>query len=767
MPERPGLRSLLGILGRRRPKTRGLIRISGIRADVTIGRDRWGIPHIDAQTDADAWFGLGFCHGQDRAFQLELLVRAGRGTLSELVGSSTVPIDRLSRTLGFRRLATAQRPMLDADIVSALGGYVAGVNAAATVTPRPHELVLLRAQRSSWEVEDVLAFLALQSLALNGNWDAELARLRILLDDGPDALRSVDPTYGPWLPVVAPVGTAIGPGIDRLAVDLAQLRGLVGGGGGSNAWAISGARTASGVPLLANDPHLAPGIPCPWYLAHVGTPDWAVAGASFVGGPSFPTGHNGHVAWGITAGCTDSSDLFWEEVDDATRTVRGPDGPEPLVRISETIAIRGAPTLTEDVLVTPRGPIVTRVLDNVDMALSLAATWLRPGPVRGLLDVQRAHDFPSFREAFAAWPGPALNVAYADREGHVGWQLTGSLPVRGAGHGTLPAPAWGLGWEPEAVPFAAMPFVIDPPTGFVATANNAPRADALDAPFLGVDWLDGYRAARILEVLAGRSDWDVEACAVLQLDVTSVPWREIRETLLSATPTDADGKKALELLRGWDGIVDAGSAGASVFELTVAGVASAIARSTAPRSWRWALGAGFGGSLPRTSFGARAMSHLVGAMRADDGTADIAAALSAAVATLRSRFGDDPAAWAWGRIRPLRLMHPLGIRAPLDRLNIGPVPHGGDSNTVAQAGVSPLDPLRNPAAIPNHRTVIDLGDLDRSRYVLAGGQSGNPLSPHYADLFALWRRGEAVPIAWSSEAVAAATVDSLRLRPDA
>ena len=296
MPASTGLRALLRTLGRRRPRTRGTLRIEGLSAPVIVSRDRWAIPHVEARTELDAWFGLGFCHGQDRGFQLELLARAGRGTVAELVGAAGLPIDRLSRTLGFQRLAVAQRPLLAADVDATIGAYVAGINAAATVTPRPHELVALRAQRSTWNVEDVLAFLGLQSLALGGNWDTELARLRILMADGPDALRSVDPHYGDWLPVVTPVGASIGAMPDRLGGDLGLLADIVGGTGGSNAWAVAGARTATGKPMLANDPHLAPAIPAPWYLAHLRTPDWQVAGASFVGGPAFPSGHNGHAA---------------------------------------------------------------------------------------------------------------------------------------------------------------------------------------------------------------------------------------------------------------------------------------------------------------------------------------------------------------------------------------------------------------------------------------------------------------------------------------
>jgi penicillin amidase len=766
MPRRPGTRSLLALLGRRLPPTRGTIRVDGLAGAVTIGRDRWGIPQLEAGTDADAWFGLGFCHGQDRAFQLELLARAGRGTLAELLGATAVPVDRLSRTLGFHRVASDQRGRLESDVLASIEAYVAGINASSSTARRPHELVLLGARRSEWRVEDVLAFMGLQSLVLAGNWDSELARLAILLSDGADALRAVDETYAGWLPVVDPPGSNAGPALDRLATDLAALRSLVGEGGGSNAWALAPSRTVTGGPILANDPHLAAEVPAPWYLVHIRTPDWEVAGASFVGGPVVPSGHNGRIAWGITAGCTDSADLFWEEISSAG-TVRGPGGDEPVTRIREEIAVRGGDAVVEEVVVTARGPLVTPTLTGLGMALSLHATWLEPAPVRGLLDVVRATDFATFRNAFRAWPGPSLNVVYADVEGHIGWQLTGTLPRRRAGNGTLPRPAWEPGWEDAHLSFDAMPFLVDPETGFVVSANNAPRTDSADGPMLGADWLDGYRATAIGERLSERGDWDIACTAELQCDVTSVPWREIRDLVLDVEPSGADESLALALLRTWDGRVEASSSAASVFEIVLAELSAATTRQAAPRSWRWAMGAGFGDVITRTSFSARTVGRLVMRLRAGGDDRDaIRDALRAAIRTLTRRHGPDPARWRWGDVRPLRLAHVLGAVRPLDRVfNASPIGIGGDTNTVAQAGVRPLDPLAGHGAIANHRTIIDLADPDRSRYVLAGGQSGNPLSPHYVDQLEIWARGDGIPIPWSPAAVAAAVVDRLILRP--
>lgn len=779
MPRMPRLswpRHLLRLTGRRLPRMNGWLRVEGISAQITIARDRWGIPHVEATTDADAWFGLGFCHGQDRAFQLELLLRAGRGTVSALVGPAGLPIDRLSRRLGFAHLAHRQRDVIDYDVRQTLGAYVRGVNAALQIGPRPHELVLLRGgQPTPWAIEDVLAFQGLQSMALAGNWDIELARLRILVEDGSDALLRVDPLSGPEVPVDPAMGQAAGRSLELLAEDLSLLREFVAGAGGSNAWAIAGERTASNAPLLANDPHLAPSLPAPWYLAHLSTPAWKIAGASFVGGPAFPSGHNGQAAWGITAACTYGADLFIEQVGPDGRSVRRGDDWVPCEMRREVIEVRGAGPAVEAVIVTPHGPIISPLLDGVDHVLSLRAAWLDPQPVRGLLHAPHAHSFEELRRSFAAWPGPGLNVVGADAAGHIGWQLVGQLPQRRRGHGLLPLPGWDQanGWAEGMMPFDAMPFELDPAGGLIVSANDAPRVAARDGGFLGADWIDGYRAARIHERLAERDDWNVAACLHLQADVASAPWRELRETILALPADRARAARALHLLGAWDGRVTADSSAAAIFELFLSDMACRVARAAASRAWSFALGAGFGAAVPRTLLVARWTSRLVRRLREQpDGhfrngwPAEMADALAAVVERLEREHGTDPGRWAWGTLRRLTLVHALGARPPLDRLlNVGPVPVGGDANTVAQAGANPLSPLDNPGAIANHRTVIDLGDPERSRYVLAGGQSGNPLSPHYADLFELWRRGEAVPIPWSREAVAAATVATLRLVP--
>ncbi|MDY3561158.1 penicillin acylase family protein [Gemmata sp. JC673] len=778
-------------LGRRLPQTAGELRVTGVAAPVTIRRDRWGVPHIDAASDADAYFALGFCQGQDRAGQLEVLWRLARGALAEWVGAVALPADRMSRHIGFRRAAETQLPVLSAEARGAFEAFAAGVCAGTTtgLPQKPHEFAIVGGAPSAWDAADVLAVLKLQSFLLPSNWDVELARLRVLLADGPDAVRELDPVS--VLPVVDPVMGAPGEAglLDRLAADLAALQAYLPRGGGSNNWCISGTRTESGKPILASDPHLAPTTPPPWYLAHVRTPAWEVAGAGLAGAPGFPIGHNGFAAWGVTAGLADNSDLFIETLSSDGRSVRQPDGTfVPCEVVREVVRVRGAADVVEEVLVTPRGPLLTTVLPDTKLAVSLSAVWLRPRPVEGFLTSPTARSFEEFRKPFAHWPALPLNVLYADANGTIGWQLVGEVPERAGSAGLLPRPADAAGsaWT-GTVPFDAMPFQENPPCGFLATANDPPnewaQAAFLPNPSsgqrgvgeeLGHDFVDPYRARRIRELLAARdSGWTLAGASAIQLDVQSLPWREAREVVLALAPTDPDARDALALLHEWNGRVETDSSAAAVFELFVAEMCVRVARAKAPKSWATAVGEGALGVATYNLFSDRRVGHLVHLLRTQpDGwfgawAGEMEQALAGAVRTLRREAGPGPRFWAWGHLRQLLLEHPLfGKHRWLGpAFNRGPFPWGGDSNTVSQAGARPAEPTAFTHNMANLRTAFDLADLSKSTFVLCGGQSGNPLSPHHADQLALWLQGESFVLPWDQADVIRAAVETLRLVP--
>ncbi len=770
------LRRLFGLaLGRRLPITEGVVAVSGVEGEVTIRRDRHSIPHITAGSDADAWFALGFCQGQDRSFQIETLIRVVRGTTAELVGKDVVDLDRLARRIGFKRAAEVQRHQLSDEEIRWIEAFAAGVNAGRDHGSRSvaHEFTLLQRSPTPFTATDCLGIFLLQAFSLASNWDAELARLAVFQADGPEALQALDPGYPEWHPVTDPPGTPAGKTVAGLAEDIARLRDAL-GGGGSNNWAVAGSRTATGRPIMANDPHLAPVLPAHWYLAHVHAPEWTAAGAVLAGTPGFGSAHNGFVAWGVTAGLVDNTDLFLEQMGPDGRSVRrGEDWVECEVR-HETIEVRRGSPIVEEVIVTPHGPIVGPPMPHTPDAISMAATWLRPSGVSALFELVRAQTARELRDALRDWHGPPLNVVFADARGSIGWKLAGEAPRRSRGIGALPAAAWVPDnlWLDGRVPFENMPEAFDPEAGYLATANNRPNAE--DDPSLGVDWIDGHRLARINELLAPRSDWDIRATLLAQLDTVTPLWDELKDAVLRIEP-QTDSALAHRLLSAWDGDLASESSAGSVFVLWLVEMERRVAFAKAPISADFVVGRGFAPAPlnPNNMFAFSRAGHLVGLLRNrpdgwfTDWDTEIRGSLRVAEQILRSRFGDDPDNWMWGDVRPLTLRHALGDQKPFDRVfNIGPLRWSGDYSTVSQSGAPPLNPLGNPSAIASLRMAVDVGNWDAARFSLPGGQSGNPMSPHYSDQVDPWRTGTGLPMPFSEEAVAKAMRKTLFLVPE-
>lgn len=761
----------------RKPKLSGRIHVRGTLGDVTIHRDAYGIPHIRAARDADVFFGLGFCHGQDRGGQLELALRAVRGTLAEVAGEDGIALDRLSRRIGFKRAARKQWPTLDALVREQHAAYARGVHAGMTdgMTRKPLELTLLGCEPTPWEPEDVQAMSVLLCFALASNWDAELLRLEVLEKDGVDALLAIDAPYPGDLPTTEK-REAARPLTANAALrsDLAALSKLFPISGASNAWALHGSKTKSGRPILASDPHLPPDMPVHWYLAHLASSTFRASGASFVGIPGIAIGHNDFCAWGVTAAHADNTDFFLEEVGPDGLSVRGPDGFEPCHAIDEIIRVKGKPPVRERVLQTARGPIVSPALEGTQRALSLSATWLEPRPYKGLYLAHRTRGRSAFFDLFREASTSSINLVYADVEGHIGWRLGVDVPIRSGSFGTIPQPGWeARAWTGARVPFEEMPHVLDPDEGFVVNANNAPLAPDEGAPIFGWDFLDGYRQKVLTEALASRSDFTLDSVAELQRGTRSVPWEQLRAVILGTPTTEESAALAKALLEEWDGNMDEASIGATIWALTSAKLIERVIRAKAPNTAARAMGCGFHEELPVTTMITRRLSHLVkvlrdqpeGWLREGFPTA-IGAALSHAVQTLRARFGHAPGNWAWGTVRPLRFHHAMGKSVPaLDHyFSPRPVPFAGDASTVLQASTDFLDPLSGPLAVPNLRVVIDVGAWENSRFALIAGQSADPTSPHHFDHFEAWKRG-GLPIAWTEDVAKSTAAHTLVLAP--
>ncbi len=751
-------RLVFGLLfGKRLPRLAGKIMLEGPEYPISIDRDTWGIPYIRSKSVRDGWFGLGFCQGQDRSFQLEIIQRISRGTLSEMIGRPGLSVDRLSRRIGFQRSSSAQLQVLDDETRSYLEAYSEGINRGRSEGSRKkaHEFTLLRCEPSTFTPEDTLGTLKLFAFQMASNWDSELARLRILVNDGEQALRDLDQTYQDWHPISTTLESLQdmkSGSVDRLSEDMDNLLSVIGRSGGSNNWAISGEKTDTGRPILSNDTHLNPSLPCQWYLAKLETPEWQLAGAGIVGLPGFAAGHNGHISWGVTAGLGDNTDLYIEN----SEVLHAESRNSASENYTEQINIKGERPVCEVVKVTERGPIISPSLGFDEFAISIRSTWLKPESFPTLVNLPKARTFSDFQDSWDPWPFSTFNMVYSDTDGNIGWQFVGDMPIRSSGNGTIPGPGVN-NWLEHPIPLRDLPFRFNPDDGMVASANNKPMEEFQNGKFLGNDWVDGYRIKQIVDCLKSKNNWTIDDVMKLQMDRKALPWIELRDFIVNLTLRDPDAILARDFLTGWDGYLTEDSPGATVYQAFLMFMTKAIAENRAPTSYEWAMGKGFHPLNELTFFAPKRVGHLMENLRKrpegwfSDSSWEKEAekALSNTVCMLRTDYGDDSDNWSWGKCRKLTITHPAGSTKLLGMVfNLGPFPWGGDANTISQAASPPFDPFSHITTIATMRMSIDVGQWDDSRFVLPGGQSGNPASTHYADMLKLWRRGDGVPIYW-------------------
>jgi penicillin amidase len=721
--------------------TEGELTVAGLTAPATIRRDRWGVPYVEAASLDDLWFAHGFVTAGERLFQLDLALRSANGRLSEVFGERTFPDDRFARTVGFHRAGRVYLRRWNETDHAMHTRFREGVASwVRTMPAAPIEYQLL--DLSPDLPEDPAAWAAcFASLAwsLSNNWDKELLRAAIADRAGRDAVA-----------VLMPANAG-------------------GNGLGSNNWAVSAARTSTGAPLLANDPHLLALHPGPWLEVHLSAPGYRTRGVALPFCPGVILGATEHHAWGVTNVTGDVQDLYVERLNEAGTASLYAETWEPLTVHREEITVRGEPRpRVVDVRETRHGPILEHRVDGIlhpvyrELAQTYALRWtgaehsLRPSLA---LEVARADSFASFRDAVLHVPCPGQNFVYADVDGAIGYQCTGLHPIRRTGDGTVPVPGWtdDHEWD-DFVPKEELPSVVDPAGGLLATANNRIHSD--DYPYLlSADFHESGRVRRIEELLKERDDHDVASMAEIQTDTVSLAARQTLPLLLGLDPRSEDRGAVLAELAGWDGDMRADSAGAAIFNVWCAEIARRVLEPrlgeelfAAYHAWR-------------ETFQCRVLPRLLHEPQGwldDDLLRD---ALDDALTWLRERLGHDRATWSWGAVHVLVLAHPLAAIPGLEPLFVAVrAPLGGDEQTVAQGGFDGLEGFR-PAVIPSWRVVWDLADLDRSIGVVPAGVSGNPASPNWNDQAALFTAGVAKELPFTSEAVDRGSVASLSLRP--
>ncbi len=761
--------------------------LHGLEQPVEILRDSLGVPHVWAGSLADAVFAQGYLHATDRLWQLEMFRRVAHGRLSELFGEETLDADRFLRALG---LARAGRETAVSEETRALGeAYARGVNAALAGWPGllPPEFVLLRAGFETWELEHSLAVEKIMAWDLSQyGVSMSLAGARAIAGD--EAVLELLPSYPDWGVTILqdrPLARADGgvpgetgvsggggiasspgappdalppavsadviasarmPAAARTALEAASIFRA------SNSWVVGGSRTATGTPLLANDMHLGLDHPNIWYLIGLHAPGLDVVGQSLPGAPGVIAGHTAGVAWGFTNAMVDDSDFFIERVDpaDTTRYLT-PEGSEPFRVREESIRVRGrAEPVRMMVRETRHGPVMTSV-DPVPGGELLSFRWGAHDPSTtfdGILAMNLASSAGELIAALALFTSPYQNVVFADTAGDFGYQLAGAVPLRRSGSPSLlPVPGWtGEHDWTGTLPYERNPRLLNPASGFIATANNRQGLDSLSLVISPDRWEDPYRAQRITELIEARSDHDAESMRAIQLDVRSAFIARYRDRAASAFRR-AGLDSLAAALEAWDGRATVESTEATLFH------AWAEALEAALRARFYAASGGFG-YFPQ---------YMVGrALDAGGAGVDSLAGQAALEAA-------DASGRPWGQVHLLRISHPFQD-VPLigGLLGFGRrgLPRPGDDYTVDAAPFEGNVPLFEVTAGPSQRSVTDLGDLGRGGgFILPGGQSGRPANRHSWDQLERWQRGELWRLPLDRSEVEARTVARLRLLP--
>lgn len=779
------------------PSYSGSVTSDALTAPVQVIRDQNAIPHIFASNDHDAYFALGYVHAQDRLWQMDMQRRIGAGRLSEIIGPATVSLDRQMRTLGLYRHAEAAFDHLSRDVQLALLAYAEGVNTWIEKRRRslPPEYLLLRTRPEPWRPADSLVWGKLMAVQLSGNYRDELLRARISESLGNEGLDDLYPQrFIEQEPVSLPeefdvadfnsldrplnqAETKNGPG--ALPPELARLVQSVASGqtdaasgefSASNAWVVSGDHTDTGAPILANDPHLGLQSPILWYLARIETPQWLMTGATVPGVPFHLVGHNGTAAWGFTTTASDVQDVFIERLDpDDPERYLTPDGSRAFETRQETIQVRGEDPVTIRVRNTRHGPVISDIDQNRDyesvaepenhvLALAFPALIDRDTSAEGLYRLNRAGDWSDFTDAMRYWVSPQQNVVYADTSGTTGLYVPGLLPMRSDSDGRLPVEGWhgGDDWR-GFVPFEELPHVRDPERGWVVNANNRVVDDGYPHD-LGHEYDDPYRARRIenrlSETLGGHTVADSIA---IQSDTVSLAAGSLLENgLLAVTGERSRHAEALSLLRDWSYDMNRDSPEPLIFNAWLREINRALFAD--------ALGSDF-----RDYWQQRAMTiEWILTRRpqwcdpdapAETDDPDVAmsycgplilGALDSALESLSEKHGEAMENWRWGDAHVAPLENQVLSSVPIVRTLIDlTVETDGGYYTVNRGAyrVSDEDAPFQHVHGAGLRSVFDLADLNNSQFIIATGQSGNPLSDYYGNMVLRWRNGETVPIA--------------------
>lgn len=768
------------------PQIDGTVRVPGLKSRVEIVRDPMGVPHIYADNPDDLFFAQGYVSAQDRLWQMEYNRRVGTGTLSEVFGAVTIKQDRFLRTIGLARAARADLRLMADQTRGILQRYANGVNAfiAAHSENLPIEFTLLGFTPAPWEPLDTIVWGKVMAYNLSGNYEGDLLRANLIQRFGQAKMKELVPSYPANGPFIIPpeakdygaqtrnssgvIPSADLTGVNYLGVppsalvDLYRMDESLGwddSGIGSNSWVIDGSKSATGKPMLANDPHLGIQMPSIWYQAglhcvpQTTACPYNVTGFTFPGIPGIVIGHNDRIAWGMTNLGPDVQDLFIERLNPQNPNQYEYQGRwEDLQVVDEQIKVREADSETLHVQISRHGPIMTPVLTGVTQPLALQWTALREKSslIESVLTLDRARNWEEFRNALRLWDVPSQNFVYADLDGNIGYQTPGCIPIRARGDGSLPEPGWTGEYEWTGyIPFDALPSVFNPYSHYIATANNA-VVPATFKYFLSNDWAAPFRAQRINDLLNAKDKLSVRDIQGIQADIYSIPEVALQKYVVALTPQGFLEQRAMERVKEWDGRLTPENIGGTILEATYQRLVVNLFKNKMDRDlFRAYLKAGDNhrrvvlGLLDRPESNWWDDAETPGKETRDD---ILKASFSEGVDWLGSQFGDAPVDWHWSRLHTATFSHPLGSIQPLDRLfNAGPIAAPGGVFTVFATNFKADAPYA-VSTVSSMRQIIDVSNWNNSLAIHTTGQSGQPFSKHYTDMVSMWQSVQYTPL---------------------
>ena len=754
-------------LSRSLPVTTGTLRLEGLQAPVEVVRDADDVAHIYARDELDLYRALGFVHAQERLWQMEMQRRVASGTLAEIFGSAGISGDRFMRTVGLQRAADSAWETLPADTKKIVEAYVAGINqniASRTGSGMAPEFTVLGFRPRPWTGPDVLAGLKLLAWELdNISYSTELLHTDLINKVGAERAQQLMPEYSASDPIT--IADTKHESYERLvaaADDVGKFANGIGavnyGGMGSNAWVIAGAKSATGAPILANDPHLGSSIPAVWYLAHLKAANIDVIGATIPGLPFVVTGRNRHIAWGVTHLVADVQDVYRERLDADQRNAEFKGQPEVIRVVEEKIHVKGGPEVKLNVRITRHGPLLSDAINADDAQMPpnrrppplepLALRWTGldhdDTTLQSFIKLNRAGNWNEFKEGLRDLRAPALSFVYADVDGNIGFHSAGNVPVRDSGDGTLPTEGWSGATEWNgSIGFDDLPQAFNPPSNFIVAANHRPVPDGYQH-FLGRQWAAAYRARRITELIQAKEKLTLDDNAAIQGDTVSLQLRELAPLLTTfVTPQNDDERRALELLKSSDGSAGGNSAAATIYEAWYSQLAYRLTGDE--------LGLRLLGRYEErfdyvSRFLTNALKDPNSAWCDDINTPErescndiMGQTFRRTLSDLRSSLGSDVQKWRWDRLHVAVFPHqPFHRILLVSKLFSRSIPNGGDRSTV---NIGPYGFNRDfeQYASPGYRELINLGDLNDGRFILSTGQSGHFLSSHYDDYLKDWQ----------------------------